>query len=165
MAAHDHVLRELPPRGFPTYPGYPALPAATLLCYAIADGCTICQERHLDENAADAIMGATMIAFTAEVITVAHDGTFPAHLGTEATRRGAHVPGRPFVEAARAAYAACPATCAANGIPAALAVEQKLSPDARIAALTDAVLLLGVYLPRTYHYKENAIHALAANTC
>ena len=153
MGYPDHYHQTQPREiGFPGYPGFPALPAAARLCYAIADGCAECADRGLDDAAGDLHVTAAMVAFTAEVIVVAHKQSFPVILGIEPTRPAAHVPGPDFTVAARAAWAACPATCGANGIPSARDYLATLSQPERVEALADAVRLLGVYQPRNTHF-------------
>ena len=146
---HEHMTKQPRPIGFPGYPGYPALPVAAHLCYAIADGCTECMEHAIDEAADDAYACAAVIAYTVDVVARGHGHMLPEDLGQWPTRPGSLVPGSGFMDAARAAFTACPAAAAGNGIPAACRVIETWTPDRRGRALSDAAGLLAVYQPRT----------------
>ncbi|MBR7824936.1 hypothetical protein KDK95_01355 [Actinospica sp. MGRD01-02] len=169
----DHVHRTQPAfnLGFPGFPGYPALPAAAEICYSIADGCAACLDAAIDDASDDVFVCSALVAYTAEILAVTHAMTtpvptsgrepfLPEGLGTEPTKPGAPIPGPAFVAAATAAFDACPATCAGNGVPAAQHVLSRVSPDERIKALSDAAALLAVYQPRTERGR-NALKALS----
>jgi hypothetical protein len=145
------------PIGFPGYPGYPAFPVAAHLCYAIADGCAECTAHAIDEAAGEAHTCAAVIAYVVDVVARGHGHTLPEDLGQWPTRPGSPVPGTDFTDAAKAAFAACPATAAGNGIPAAREVVRGWSPDRRGRALADAVGLLTVYQPRTNRGRSSFI--------
>lgn len=168
--AHQHTTQ---PRriGFIGQPGYPALPGAANVCYAIADGCAECLDQAVDDAAGDLDAIAALVAYATEVLVVTasdiavlprsgRSRSLPADLGEQPTGPGAPIPGRGFVTAATAAFEASPAACAGNGVPAARETLSHLSDEDRTRALTDAVGLLAVHQPRT----ERGVDALKALT-
>lgn len=168
---HVHTNQPRSIMGFPAAPGYPAHPGAADICYAISDGCAACLDLALDEAGDDLYVSSTLVAYTADLLAFVHSSSepvpptgrqrsLPADLGHQPTRLGAPVPGEAFVAAATAAFDACPASCAGNGIPAAQHVLSRLSPEDRIQALSDAAGLLGVYQARTERGRD-ALKALS----